>query len=64
MQGEAQLFVLVGKLATTQAAETFLKWREKIGAMALDETGAFIAKIRRDGVYMWLREREWRRGGR
>jgi len=63
MQSGAQLFVLVGKLTTTEAAEVFLKWREKIRATALGETGAFVAKIRRDGVHMWLRERDWRRRG-
>jgi hypothetical protein len=61
MSSRAQPFVLVGKLTTTQAAETFLKWRQKVIATSLDETGAFIAKIRRDGVFMWLREEEWRR---
>jgi hypothetical protein len=61
MQSGAQLFVLVGKLTTSQAAETFLKWRKSVTATALEERGAFIAKIRRDGVHMWLREQEWRR---
>ena len=64
MSSRAQLFVLVGKLTTAQAAETFLKWREKIISTSLDENGAFIAKIRRDGVSMWLREEEWRRSRR
>jgi hypothetical protein len=64
MQSNAQLFVLVGKLTTTQAAEAFLRWRKRITAMVLEEPGAFIAKIRRDGVYMWLREREWSRSAR
>lgn len=64
MNSRAQLFVLVGKLTTAQAAETFLKWREKIISTSLDENGAFIAKIRRDGVFMWLREEEWRRSRR
>jgi hypothetical protein len=63
MQSGAQLFVLVGKLTTTEAAQGFLKWREKIASTALEKAGAFIAKIRRDGVYMWLREHEWRRRG-
>ena len=63
MQSGVQLFVLVGKLTTTEAAEVFLKWREKIAATALGEAGAFVAKIRRDGVHFWLREREWRRRG-
>jgi hypothetical protein len=61
MQSKTQLFVLVGKLTTRQAAELFLRWRGKIVETALVESGAFIAKIRRDGVYVWLREREWRR---
>ena len=56
--------MLVGKLTTAQAAETFLEWREKIISTSLDENGAFIAKIRRDGVFMWLREEEWRRSRR
>lgn len=64
MSNRAQLFVLVGKLTTAQAAETFLKWREKVISTSLDEDGAFIAKIRRDGVFMWLREKEWRRSRR
>ncbi len=64
MQTEARLFVLVGKLTTKQAGEAFLRWREKIVATALDESGAFIAKIRRDGVYMWLRQEDWRPRGR
>lgn len=64
MSNRAQLFVLVGKLTTAQAAETFLKWREKVISTSLDEDGAFIAKIRRDGVFMWLREEEWRRSRR
>lgn len=64
MQSGTQLFVLVGKLTSSEAADTFLRWRERISATALGEDGAFIAKIRRDGVHMWLREREWRRGKR
>jgi PIN like domain len=63
MESGTQLFVLVGKLTTTEAAETFLKWRERIVETAVSERGPFIAKIRRDGVYMWLRRKDWR-GGR
>jgi hypothetical protein len=55
------LFVLVGKLSTTAAAGLFLKWRAQIVSISLEEGGAFIAKVRRDGVYVWLREQEWRR---
>ena len=62
MESGTQLFVLVGKLTTVEAAETFLKWREKIAATIASERGPFIAKIRRDGVYIWLRRRDWRSG--
>jgi hypothetical protein len=61
MESGTKLFVLVGKLKTTEAAATFLKWRERIVSTTLEERGAFIAKIRRDGVHVWLREQEWRR---
>lgn len=61
MESGAKLFVMVGKLKTTQAAELFLKWRPQIVSTSLGESGAFIAKIRRDGVYVWLREQDWRR---
>jgi hypothetical protein len=59
MQSRARLFVLVGKLSTTEAAAAFLRWRDRISSMESEERGGFIAKVRRDGVYMWLREREW-----
>ena len=64
MNSGAQLFVLVGKLTTTEAVQTFLKWREQIEATVVSERGPFIAKIRRDGVYNWLRKTDWRRGQR
>jgi len=64
MSSRARLFVLVGKLTTAQAAETFLTWRQNVISTSLNENGAFIAKIRRDGVFMWLREEEWRRSRR
>ena len=60
MESGTQLFVLVGKLTTTEAAETFLKWRERIVEAVVSERGPFIAKIRRDGVYIWLRRKDWR----
>jgi hypothetical protein len=62
MESGTQLFVLVGKLTTAEAAETFLKWREAIASMVRNEHEPFIAKIRRDGVHMWLRRKDWRRG--
>jgi hypothetical protein len=61
MESGTRLFVLVGKLKTTEAAELFLKWRAQIVSTSLEESGAFIAKVRRDGVHVWLREQDWRR---
>jgi hypothetical protein len=61
MESGTSLFVLVGKLRTTEAAQLFLKWHAQIVSTSLGEPGAFIAKVRRDGVYVWLREQEWRR---
>jgi hypothetical protein len=49
MSSRAQLFVLVGEQTTAQAAEAFLKWCQKVVSTSLDENGAFIAMIRRDG---------------
>jgi len=62
MESGTQLFVLVGKLTTVEAAEAFLKWREKIAETVVSERGPFIAKIRRDGVHIWLRRKDWRSG--
>jgi len=62
MEFGTQLFVLVGKLTTAEAAETFLKWRERIAETVAGERGPFIAKIRRDGVHIWLRRKDWRSG--
>jgi len=61
MESGTRLFVMVGKLRTTEAAELFLKWRAQIVTTSLRESGAFIAKVRRDGVHVWLREQDWRR---
>ena len=60
MESGTQLFVLVGKLTTAEAAETFFKWQEKVAAAVRSEREPFIAKIRRDGVHIWLRKRNWR----
>jgi hypothetical protein len=62
MESGTKLFVLVGKLATVEAAEAFLKWRAKITETVASERGPFIAKIRRDGVHIWLRRKDWRSG--
>jgi PIN domain-containing protein len=64
MESGTQLFVLVGKLTTAEAAETFLKWRERIVETVVSEREPFIAKIRRDGVFIWLRRKDWRGGRR
>jgi PIN like domain len=62
METGTQLFVLVGKLTTVEAAEAFLKRREKIAETVASERGPFIAKIRRDGIHIWLRRKDWRSG--
>ena len=54
-QSKARLFVLVGKLMTTDAAGMFLKWRTRIERLAETESAPFIAKVRRDGVKVWVR---------
>jgi hypothetical protein len=61
MESGERLFVIVGKLTTLEAADVFLKWRGRIESIALEEDGAFIAKIRRDGVHLWLSRRNWQR---
>jgi hypothetical protein len=47
--------VLVGKLTTADAAASFLKWRGQIDALVRGESEGFIAKVKRDGVYMWIK---------
>ncbi|MHB8478290.1 MAG: hypothetical protein ACYDBZ_18650 [Steroidobacteraceae bacterium] len=39
MESGTQLFVLVGKLTTAEAAGTFLKWRERIVETVVSERG-------------------------
>jgi hypothetical protein len=62
MESGEHIFILVGKLTTADAADTFLRWREKIALTVADEPAPFIAKIRRDGVHLWLRHKDWRSG--
>jgi hypothetical protein len=52
MTSGARLFVLVGKLTADEAAELFIRSRERIEALLRKERRPFIAKIRRDGVHM------------
>jgi hypothetical protein len=40
MQSDVMPFVLVGKLTTDMAAETFLKWRDKIASTVRSERGS------------------------
>jgi hypothetical protein len=60
--GGAQPFVLVGKLTTAEASETFLKWRDVNGLTVRSEHDPLIAKIRSDGIQLWHRKRDWRGG--
>ena len=61
MESGARLFVIVGRLTTDQAAELFLRRRKQIEKLLQRETRPFIAKIRRDGILVWLRKKEWER---
>jgi hypothetical protein len=60
MTSGTRLFVLVGKLTADEAAELFIRSRERIEAVLRKERRPFIAKIRRDGVHMWLRHKAWK----
>ena len=59
MTSGAKLFVLVGKLTPDECAEVFLHRRNRIDHIARAESAAFIAKIRRDGVFMWCTPAQW-----
>ena len=59
MQTGARLFVLVGNLTTAECAELIVSKRKQIESLAASEPNAFIAKIRRDGVHLWINLREW-----
>jgi hypothetical protein len=63
MQTGARLFVLVGNLTTTEGADLIISKRKQIESLAANEPGAFIAKIRRDGVHLWVNEKDWRQRG-
>lgn len=62
MDSGACLFVIVGKLNAEETSSVFLRYRKKVERLAAAEKAAFIAKIRRDGVKMWLRHKTWTRG--
>jgi hypothetical protein len=59
MESGVRLFVMVGKLTAAESPAVFLKWRTRIESLACDEDGAFIAKVRRDGVHAWVRYADW-----
>jgi hypothetical protein len=61
MQTGAKLFVLVGSLTTAECVELIVSKRQQIESFVSEEPGAFIAKIRRDGVHLWIRERDWKK---
>lgn len=59
MDSGVRLFVIVGKLTGQESAQLFLARRQEVDDLVADEPGAFIAKIRRDGVVIWVRHAEW-----
>lgn len=63
MQTGARLFVLVGNLTTAEGADLIISKRKQIESLAANEPGAFIAKIRRDGVHLWVNEKDWKQRG-
>jgi hypothetical protein len=60
MTSGARLFVIVGRFTNEEAAETFVRQSKKAENLLRKESKPFIAKIRRDAVEVWLRERQWR----
>jgi PIN like domain len=64
MESGVRLFVMVGKLTASESPEIFLKWRKQIEAFAEAESAAFIAKVRRDGVHLWIRYADWSKSRR
>ena len=63
MQTGARLFVLVGNLTTAEGADLIISKRKQIESLAANEPGAFIAKVRRDGVHLWVNEKDWKQRG-
>jgi len=60
MTSGARLFIIVGRLTNEEAAETFVRQSKKAENLLRKESKPFIAKIRREAVEVWLRERQWR----
>jgi hypothetical protein len=61
MKAGTQLLVIVGKLTNDEAAAVFIRHEQRIRSMLASEKEGFIAKIRRDGIFMWLRHARWKR---
>jgi hypothetical protein len=59
MQSGARLFVLVGNLTTAECVDLIISKRKQIESLAASEPRAFIAKIRRDGVHLWVNAKGW-----
>ena len=53
-ESNTRLFVLVGKLSTQESVDIFLEHQTAIEHFIKTESPPFIAKIRRDGVTLWL----------
>lgn len=64
MEAGVRLFVIVGKLTARESAELFLARRHDVDALVATQERAFIAKIRRDGVVLWVRHSDWSRSKR
>jgi hypothetical protein len=60
MTSGARLFVIVGRLKNEEAAATFVRQRNKVERLLSKESKPFVAKIRRDAVEVWIRQRQWR----
>jgi hypothetical protein len=59
MESDVRLFVMVGKLTATESPAVFMRWRPRVEALVHQEAEAFIAKVRRDGVHVWIRRADW-----
>ena len=61
MTSGARLLVIVGRLTTDEAADSFIRQRNRVARLLRRESKPFIAKVRRDSVEFWMRKSDWRR---
>jgi PIN domain-containing protein len=61
MEAGVRLFVIVGKLTARESAELFVARLDDIGSCLAAHQSAFIAKVRRDGVLLWVDHAQWQR---